>query len=809
MRGILALTGIIFFLPFVSLKDFYFPFISPKNFIFRISVELMVLCFIILVIQNPKYIVPKNKIVLLFLGFIASLTLSSIISGDFLYSFWSNFERMDGLITLYHQFAFFFVLLGVLQTKKEWEMMMQISIFSAIAIGFVGLSQIVGVNLLLASSGGERVSSTLGNPTYLSAYLLIHIFMCVYFFIKNKENYDVALFKYCFIGMDVFILFLELKYGSGSGRVGILRQIFSNGILWIPFIIFHILAFLHFWKGTQKKINEFLPYALYGLLVVFFSTLITFTQTRGAIIGIALAVAFAFAAVMFRRGVKLNIKIYSACIVLALLLGSIWIFNNKNNPIVIRSPFLSRIASISLNDQTTKTRLATWNAALKGFYDKPIFGWGMENFYQVFDKYFPTVIYDKEDAVVWFDRPHNILIQYASEGGAVGLALYLGFVGFLIYYLLRYQKKNYIGIVFTSFLIAYIGQNLFVFDSLNSSMPFYFMIGFILHLILRESDAPVRPLIEEKQIPAPIKNNKEIVYIVSLLIIGFIVWYCNIAPMRQNVNFLKTFASMNNNFSENTAKSLVDQIEKGPYLGKFELVYVAAEWIQNIIKNKKQPSFILSELYSRSEKQMLDSIEKHPGDVRLKIFLMNFYMDTMGLEVGNAKKIIDLRDMTVEQSPTRAYTFLLTGRAYMSLGEYEKGVADFEKAVELAPRVFDPHWALFSGYVTIKKIDQANGQLKILKELRRLVPDNYKRIAGVYVAKGYYAEAEELLLEGIERYPGMAILYSSLADVYAKDGKIVEARKAAEKAVGIDPSFKDEADAFIKELETTVPVKKK
>ena len=128
VRGILTLTGIIFFLPFVSPSGFYFPFITPRNFIFRICVEAMILLFIILVIQNPKYIPPKNKILLIFAGFVASLTLSSILAGDFLYSFWSNFERMDGLITLYHQFAFFFILLGVLQTKKEWEMMMQLRI---------------------------------------------------------------------------------------------------------------------------------------------------------------------------------------------------------------------------------------------------------------------------------------------------------------------------------------------------------------------------------------------------------------------------------------------------------------------------------------------------------------------------------------------------------------------------------------------------------------------------------------------------------------------------------------------------------
>ena len=111
--------------------------------------------------------------------------------------------------------------------------------------------------------------------------------------------------------------------------------------------------------------------------------------------------------------------------------------------------------------------------------------------------------------------------------------------------------------------------------------------------------------------------------------------------------------------------------------------------------------------------------------------------------------------------------------------------------------------------LTIKNIDKAQEQLKILKELRTLASDNYKRIAGVYAARGYYKEAEELLLEGITHFPNATILYSSMADVYAKDGKIVEARKAAEKAVEIDPSFKDEADVFIKELESTVPAKKK
>ena len=122
------------------------------------------------------------------------------------------------------------------------------------------------------------------------------------------------------------------------------------------------------------------------------------------------------------------------------LITSIFIF--KDNNIIQNNSTLRRISSISLTDATTETRLLTWKSSLYGFADKPVLGWGEEKFNVVFNKYFPVDIFKDIGSRVWFDRPHNILIQHLIHGGILGLGLYLATFFYLIYILFKKYKVS-------------------------------------------------------------------------------------------------------------------------------------------------------------------------------------------------------------------------------------------------------------------------------------------------------------------------------------------------------------------------------
>ena len=97
----------IFLVPFISLyvaNQMFFPFITGKNFAFRIIVEVIFAAWVILALYEPLY---RPKFSWIAAGFVSLIGVMAVANalGEFpLKSFWSNFERMEGYVTLVHVF---------------------------------------------------------------------------------------------------------------------------------------------------------------------------------------------------------------------------------------------------------------------------------------------------------------------------------------------------------------------------------------------------------------------------------------------------------------------------------------------------------------------------------------------------------------------------------------------------------------------------------------------------------------------------------------------------------------------------------
>src|SRR3989344_4186068 len=226
-KTIRYLTPVILFLPLYINSGFYFPFITPRTFAFRIIVSIILALYLFLFVRNRKKYKPIwSSIVVAYLALALIMTLASILGGDWQYSFWSDYERMEGLLNLYYLVAYFMVILGVYYRKKAWHQLLYISTFVSFIITLIALSQVLKIDLLLTSAGGERVSSPTGNPTYLAAYAMFHIFFALYLIFKDKR----VKLKFELIGfyvLDILFIFSEIK-ASQLGNPGILSRIFGH-----------------------------------------------------------------------------------------------------------------------------------------------------------------------------------------------------------------------------------------------------------------------------------------------------------------------------------------------------------------------------------------------------------------------------------------------------------------------------------------------------------------------------------------------------------------------------------------------------
>lgn len=216
---LLALVfGGLFLVPFLPLyveNDFFFPFITGKNFAFRIIVEVVFAAWVLLALSDVRYR-PKFSWVLPTFGSLIVVMFFANLFGEYpLKSFMSNFERMDGYVTLVHVFLYTVVLGSVLTTQKMWSYFLHTSVVVALLVALYGLGQQSGV----FEGGRDRVDSRLGNAAYMAVYMLFHIFFVAFLALRTKVNWQRA--AYLVVGLVLAYTLLQTgTRGTFLGLVG-------------------------------------------------------------------------------------------------------------------------------------------------------------------------------------------------------------------------------------------------------------------------------------------------------------------------------------------------------------------------------------------------------------------------------------------------------------------------------------------------------------------------------------------------------------------------------------------------------------
>jgi len=211
----------IFLLPLIPLiiaRDMFFPFITGKNFAFRIIIEIVFASWIILAFRNPLYRPRFSWVLGAIALFVGVLTLAALLGENPLRSFWSNFERMEGLVTHLHLFAYFIVLASVLNAKKLWWWFANTSLGVSVLLGIYSILQLAGY--ITINQGGVRIDATFGNATYLAVYVLFHIFIALILLVRREERLWLRFVYGGVILLNLFVLFNTATRGAILGFVG-------------------------------------------------------------------------------------------------------------------------------------------------------------------------------------------------------------------------------------------------------------------------------------------------------------------------------------------------------------------------------------------------------------------------------------------------------------------------------------------------------------------------------------------------------------------------------------------------------------
>lgn len=209
--------GGLFTIPFLTMyvaNDYFFPFITGKNFAFRIIVEVIFAAWALLLLLDARYRPRFSWVLSTFSIFLIVMFFANLLGKHPQSSFWSNFERMDGYITLVHLYLYVVVLGSVVTTKKVWNRYLNATLLAAFITAFYGIAQYSGT---IPGFEGRRIESFLGNAAYLSIYMLFHIFIAFWMFVESK----VTLHRVVYGALAVMFTFALLNSGTRGTVLGL------------------------------------------------------------------------------------------------------------------------------------------------------------------------------------------------------------------------------------------------------------------------------------------------------------------------------------------------------------------------------------------------------------------------------------------------------------------------------------------------------------------------------------------------------------------------------------------------------------
>ncbi len=223
-----TVIGALFLLPFTVLlvsNSLFFPFITGKGFFFRIVVEIAFGAWLILAAIDKKYRPKWTWISVLLVAFVVWMLIADLFAVNPQKAFWSNFERMEGWITLIHLLAFFIVSSTVLTIEKKWRAWWYTSLIAAMFVGIYGIMQLTGHAQI--TQGGVRLDASLGNAAYLAVYMLFNAFIAGWLAFTTKHKW----LRYVLFASAIFFAFILFSTATRGTILGLAGGIFLASVL--------------------------------------------------------------------------------------------------------------------------------------------------------------------------------------------------------------------------------------------------------------------------------------------------------------------------------------------------------------------------------------------------------------------------------------------------------------------------------------------------------------------------------------------------------------------------------------------------
>lgn len=426
-------------------------------FIYIIATTILFLWLFKMIIHN-KFIWKKTPFDIPIGLFLFSQLISTIFSIDRHTSIFGYYGRFNGgLLSIIVYIFLYYGYNSLIQDhdKKFLNKLLIASIITSFVVMLWGLPGKLGKDLSCLLFVGkwnnscwtnqfrpaERVFSTIGQPNWLGAYLVVNFFVAYYFYITSDKN-----------------------------------KIWG----WIPvsFIAFFYLlfnfAFILFTRSRSALVALGSVYAVYQLMVMYITRL-----NRNYVKKTALFLAALLSlAIIFKTGIPQ---------VDSLLSFSFFLKKEAKAPIRASQPLVEIAQTQGGITDSFDIRKIVWDGAILLGKQYPIFGTGVETFAYAY--YFVRPI-EHNKTSEWdylYNKAHNEYLNYFATTGYWGIICYLLLIGVVIFYvtdfILRKKTNDNHKLLLLSLFASYVSiliTNFFGFSITTINIYFYLIPSFFL-----------------------------------------------------------------------------------------------------------------------------------------------------------------------------------------------------------------------------------------------------------------------------------------------------------------------------------------
>ncbi len=487
------------------------------------------------------------------------------------------------------------------------------------------------------------------------------------------------------------------------------------------------------------------------------------TQSRSAWLGLFLScfcgflLFFYYFRDKFKNKLKITILVFFIFFVVFSALSQVPFFKNRV------------LSGFDLNSGSVAARINFWQAGWEAIFQKPWFGYGLENQKEALIPYYQKDWAVHSDVNVSPNRAHNLFLDILLTGGFFGLIVWLVFLLWVFLLLLNNLNKSlkkkkpeifWLNFCFFLSLLGYFITLLLGFSVLVTNIYFWLYLALLAFFSCILSEEP-KKLLPVKPLP---KKAMILAFLLLSGLSGYLIW--------QNYNYLVAdiyFKELNRTYkNKNYFKSLssyqnINRLNNKDYFRNSYISLIYSDWREAsrdlIYRNVIQYN-LRDEIDNIIPNNYLNLKAKAKGEA---ILATSSESEHFTASEKSFEELIDL-------NPKKPNHYYDIAKLYLQNKLWSKAIENFNKSLFCLPSLDSP--GINSGH---------KASIRFQKYL------NYSGLAQAYFAKKNYEKAEEFYWQAYKNNLGKTELYKKIADTYYKRGEPGEAIKYNLKAYSLQP----------------------